>query len=138
MYISSIGVGPSLTFYFIYENMLAESKIYYFKLHYIKLYKICLLSHCSFCLKQFDAYVEKVRFFSAQCLKIFLPLQFLRYFYYCFKAAAKTNTIFYYGTKCAGRFVDHKYCLNFLGMVPTFGFRLSIVENVRSPNFIKN
>ena len=43
--------------------------------------------------------------------------------------------IFHYGKKCAGRFVEHKYFSNFLGTVPTFGFRISIVENVRSQNF---
>ena len=85
-----------------------------------------------------DAYVEKVQFFKHNLKKIFRPLHFLSYFYYCFKAAAKTNTIFHYGTKCAGRFVDHKYFSNFLGTVPTFGFRISIVKNVRSQNFIKN
>ena len=45
--------------------------------------------------------------------KIFRPLQFLSKFYYCFKAPAKTNTIFNYGEKCAGRFVDHIYFSNF-------------------------
>ena len=49
-----------------------------------------------------------------------------------------TNTIFHYGQSCAFRFDDHKYFSNFLGTVPTFGFRISIVENVRSENFIKN
>ena len=62
---------------------------------------MCLLSHCLFCLKQFDAYVEKVRFFKHNFKKIFRPLQFLSNFYICFKAAAKTNTIFHYGKKCA-------------------------------------
>ena len=89
------------------------------------------------CLKQFDAYVEKVRFLKHNFKKIFRPLQFLRNFYYCFKAAAKTNTIFHYGKKYAGRFVEHKYFSNFLATVPTFGFRISIVENVRIQNFIK-
>ena len=97
--------------------------------------KICLLSHCLFCLKQFDAYVEKVRFFKHNFFKIFRPLQFLNNFYYCFKAPAKTNTIFNYREKCAGRLFDHKYFSNFFGTVPTFGFRISIVENVRSQNF---
>ena len=64
MYTPSIGVGQSLAFYFIYENKLAESLIKYFNLHYTKLYKICLLSHCLFCLKTFDAYVQKVRFLN--------------------------------------------------------------------------
>ena len=84
------------------------------------------------------AYVEKVRFLKHNFEKVFRPLQFLSYFYYCFKAAVKTNTIFHYGKKCANRFVDHKYFTNILGTVPTFGFRISIVENVRSQNFIKN
>ena len=46
--------------------------------------------------------------------------------------------IFNYGEKFAGRFFDHKYFSNFLGTVPTFGFRISIVGNVRSQNFIQN
>ena len=58
-------------------------------------------------------------------------------FYYCFKAPAKTNTIFNYGEKYAGRFVDHKYFSNFFGMEPIFGFRISIVENVRSQNLLR-
>ena len=66
---------------------------------------------------------------------IFRLLQLLNNFYHCFKAAAKTNTIFHYGKKFAGRIVDHKYFSNFLGTVPTFGFRISIVANVRSQNF---
>ena len=64
MYTPSIGVGPSLAFNFINENRLAESNFEYLNLRYTKLYKICLLSHCLFCLKQFDAYIEKVRFFK--------------------------------------------------------------------------
>ena len=107
-------------------------------MHYTKLYKICLLSHCLFCLKKFDAYVEKVRFLKHNFQKIFRLLQFLSNFYHCFKAAIKTNTIFHYGIKCAERFIDNKYFSNFLGTVPTFGFRISIVENVRSQNLIKN
>ena len=75
---------------------------------------------------------------SAIFLKIFRLLQFLSSFYHCFKAAAKTNTIFHYGNNCARRFVNHKYYSNFIGTVPTFGFRISIVENVRSQNFMKN
>ena len=62
----------------------------------------------------------------------------LSYIYYSFKAAAKTNTIFHYGKNCARRFVNHKYFSNFLGTVPTYGFRIFIVENVRSQNFMKN
>ena len=80
---------------------------------------------------------KKCEFLSI-IVKNFRPLQFLSYFYYFFKAAAKSNTIFHYGQKCVGRFVDHKYFSNFLGTVPTFGFRISIVANVRSQNFIKN
>ena len=106
-------------------------------MHYTKHYKICLLIHCLFCLKQFDAHLEKVRFLKHNFLKIFRLPQFWSDFYHCFKAAAKANTIFHYGKKCAGRFVDHKYFSNFLGTVPTFGFRISIVKNVRSQNFIK-
>ena len=64
MYTPLISVGQSLALYFIYENKLAESIILYFNLLYTKLYKICLLSHCLFCLKMFDAFVEKVRFLS--------------------------------------------------------------------------
>ena len=36
------------------------------------------------------------------------------------------------------RFVGHKNFSNFLGTVPSFGFKISIIENVRSQNFIKN
>ena len=107
-------------------------------MHYTKLYKICLPSHCLFCLKKFDAYLEKVRIFEHNFKKIFRLLQLLSNFYYCFQAAAKTNMIFHYGKKCAGRFVDHKYSSNFLSTVPTFGFRISIVDSVRSQNFMKN
>ena len=64
MFTPSIGVGQSSALYFIYENKLAEAIILYFNLHYTKLYKICLLSHCLFCLKSFDAYLEKVRIFK--------------------------------------------------------------------------
>ena len=107
-------------------------------MHYTKLYKICFPSHCLFCLKKFDAYLEKVRIVEHHFEKLFRLLQLWSNFYHCFTAAAKTSRIFHYGKKCAGRFVDHKYFSNFLGTVPTFGFRISIVENVRSQNFMKN
>ena len=38
----------------------------------------------------------------------------------------KTRKFFNYEKKC-GRFVGYKYFSNFLGTVPTFGFRISIV-----------
>ena len=85
--------------------------------------------------KRFDAYVQKVRFFNKNFFRL---LQVLYNLYRCFKVAAKTNTIFHYGKNCARRFVNHKYFSKFLGTVPTFGFRISIVENVRSQNFMKN
>ena len=107
-------------------------------MHYTKLYRICLPSHCLFCLTKFDAYLEKVRIFEHNFEKNFWLLQLLSNFYHCFKAAANTNMIFHYCKTCAGRFVDHKYFSNFLGTVPTFGFRISIVENGRSQNFMKN
>ena len=90
------------------------------------------------CSKKFDAYVEKVQFFQDKFEIIFRPLQFLSKFYYCFKASAKTDTIFNYGKKCTGQFVDHKYFSNFFWHGANFGFRISIVENVRSQNFIRN
>ena len=37
-----------------------------------------------------------------------------------------------------GRFVVYKYFSNFLGTVPTFGFKILIVENDGSQNFKKN
>ena len=80
---------------------------------------------------------KKCDFVTKIFKKNFRLLQFLSNFYHCFKAAANTNTIFHYGKNCARRFVNHKYS-NFLGTVPTFGFRISIVENVRSQNFMKN
>ena len=107
-------------------------------MHYTKLYKICLLSHCLFCLKCLMHMFTKCDFLTKICKKNFRLLQFLSNFYHCFKAAAKTNTIFYYGKNCARRFVNHKYFSNFLGTVPTFGFRISIIENVRNQNFMKN
>ena len=64
--------------------------------------------------------------FLSIILKIFRPLQFVNNFNNFFKTPAKTNTIFHHGKKCGGRFVDHKYFSNFLGTVPTFGFRISI------------
>ena len=65
MYTLSIGFVASLTFYFKYNNSLAQAKILLFNLHYTKLYKICLLSHCQLNLKKLNAYVGKVRFFKA-------------------------------------------------------------------------
>ena len=48
------------------------------------------------------------------------------------------STIYHYGNKCANRFVNYKYFSNFLVTMFTFGLRISIIENVRSQNFIKN
>ena len=48
----------------------------------------------SLVLKKLDAYLEKVQFLSIISKNNFRPLQFLNNFYYCFKAPAKTNTIF--------------------------------------------
>ena len=107
-------------------------------MHYTKLYKICLLSHCLFCFKSLMHIYKKCDFLTKIFKNFFRFLQFLSNFYHCFKAAAKTNTIFHYGKNCARRFVNHKHFSNFLGTVPTFGFRISIVENVRSQKFLKN
>ena len=107
-------------------------------MHSTKLYKICLLSHFLFCLKGLMHMYQKCDFLKQILIKFFGLLQFLSNLYRCFKAAAKTNTIFHYGKNCARRFVNHKYFSKFLGTVPTFGFRISIVDNVRSQNFMKN
>ena len=107
-------------------------------MHYTKLYKICLLSHCLFCLKRLMHMYKKCDFLTKIFKKFSGFYNFLSNLYHCFKAAAKTNTIFHYGKNCARRFVNHKYFSNFLGTVPTFEFRISIVENVRSQIFLKN
>ena len=88
IYTPSIGVGQSLSFYCLYKNKFKESIIYYFNLHNTKLYKICLLSYLLFCLKKFDAYLEKVRIFAQNFQKIFRILLVLNKFYHCFKASA--------------------------------------------------
>ena len=43
----------------------------------------------------------------------------------CKTSPIKINTIFYYGQKYQGRFVVQKYFSDFIGTVPTFGFRRS-------------
>ena len=57
--------------------------------------------------------------------------------YFSFSAPAKTNTIFSAEEEWTGRFVKRKYFLHFLGTVPTFGFRFSMVEKGGKQIFIK-
>ena len=68
-------------------------------------------------------------------LKISLSFMFLNQFYFCFKPTAKINTIFYYEKSVWIDFVDRIYS-NFLGTMPTLGFRILIVENGGSQSFI--
>ena len=58
-------------------------------------------------------------------------------FYFSFPARAKTNTIFSDEEEWTGRFVKRKYFLHFLGTVPIFGFRISMVEKGGKQIFIK-
>ena len=56
---------------------------------------------------------------------------------FSFPARAKTNTIYSDEEEWTGRFVKRKYFLHFLGTVPTFGFRTSMVWNGGKQIFIK-
>ena len=56
---------------------------------------------------------------------------------FSFPARGKTNTIYSDEEEWTGRFVKRKYFLHFLGTVPTFGFRISMVENGGKQIFIK-
>ena len=77
------------------------------------------------CFKSFARNLEKMQFFEYNFQKCFRPLMFLHKLYFCFQARPKQS----YGEKCAGGFVKRKHFSNFLGMVPTFEFRISIVDN---------
>ena len=94
-----------------------------------KHYKIWLRSLCSCGFEKFNAYLEKAECFKQNFQKISGALQFLNNFYISKTARRNENTIFHYKTNLLGRFVVHKYFSNFLGTVPTFGFRILIIEN---------
>ena len=89
------------------------------------------------CLKNFWLKFRKIRFFEHNFEKFSRFSLILSKFCFCFKARAKINTIFSVGGDCAGRFAERKHFSNFLGMLPTFGFRISMVSNGGKQIFIK-
>ena len=69
-----------------------------------------------------------MQYFVHNFQKFSRPFMLLNKFYFRFQAGADTNTIFSYEEEWASRFVKGKYFSNFLGTVPIFGFRISMVE----------
>ena len=70
-----------------------------------------------------------MQFFEHNFQKFSRPFMFYNKFYFSFLARAKTNTNFSVDEELTGRFVKRKYFLHFVGTVPTFGFKISMVEN---------
>ena len=78
-----------------------------------------------------------MQFFEHNFQKFSRPFMFYNKFYFSFLARAKTNTNFSVDEELTGRFVKRKYFLHFVGTVPTFGFKISMVENGGKQIFIK-